>query len=455
MSRIVAAVFLLLSALAPAVAQMTLEQVVQDASAKYPAVRASLEQVSAAAAAVNLARTAYLPRADFAAQLNRATHNNLFGLMLPSGGLFPTISGPVLRSNALDTVWGTAVGTLIQWEPFDFGLRRAGVEAAQVARDRAGAQVAVTRLEAAGAAAGAYLTILAAQQTVTAAEAGVERARVLNEVVRALVKNELRPGAEASRTRAELALAETRLIQAQQAVEVGRAALAQVLGVPPAAISVAPGKLLDLPSAANALPETSAEAHPAAVAQMETVAEVKAREKVLGRSWYPRFNLEGAAYARGTGIQPDGRTGGAASGLGPNVQNWALGLNITFPAFDLPSIRARKEVERYQERAEQARYRQVLQNVNGEVERARAELEGARRVAANTPIQLAAARDSEQQATARYKAGLGTVIEVAEAQRLRTEAEIDDALARLNIWRALLALSFAHGDLGPFVQLTK
>jgi len=67
-----------------------------------------------------------------------------------------------------------------------------------------GAQVNVTKLQVAAAAADAYLTILAAQQTVTAAKAGVERARVLNQIVEPCEKR-AEAGAEESRTRAELA----------------------------------------------------------------------------------------------------------------------------------------------------------------------------------------------------------------------------------------------------------
>jgi len=438
-----------------AYSQMTLDQVVQDASNKYPNVRVSLEQVSAAAAAVNLARTAYLPRADAAAQLNRATHNNIFGLMLPQAGLFPSISGPVLRTNSMESVWGSAVGMLVQWEPFDFGLRKANVDAAQASRARAQAQVAVTRLEAVAAAADSYLTILAAQQTVTAATAAVERARVLDEVVGTLVRNQLRPGAEASRARAEFAVAQTQLIQSEEAVEIARAALAQVLGVSPAAIQVAPGRLLDLPPESAGLPEVPPAAHPAIAAQTTAIAEVQAREKALDRSWYPRFNLEASEYARGTGIQPDGSTGGAASGLGPSIQNWAVGMTVTFPLAELPSLHARRQIEQAHERAERARYDQLVQNYNGEIARAHATLSGARRVAANMPVQLEAAREAEQQATARYRAGLGTLIEVAEAQRLHTQAEIDSSLARLNVWRALLALAIAQGDVAPFITQTR
>jgi outer membrane protein TolC len=130
-------------------------------------------------------------------------------------------------------------------------------------------------------------------------------------------------------------------------------------------------------------------------------------------------------------------------------------MNVTFPAFDLPSIRARKQVEHYRELEESARYDQVIQNLNGEMEKARATLAGARRVAENTPIQLEAARATEQQANARYKAGLGTIVEVAEAQRILTQAEIDDALARLNIWRAMLAVAVAEGDLAPYLEEVK
>jgi outer membrane protein len=65
---------------------------------------------------------------------------------------------------------------------------------------------------------------------------------------------------------------------------------------------------------------------------------------------------------------------------------------------------------------------------------------------------LAAARTGEQQASARYKAGLGGIVEVAEAQRILAQAEIDDSIARLGVWRALLALAAAQGDLTPYLQ---
>lgn len=45
------------------------------------------------------------------------------------------------------------------------------------------------------------------------------------------------------------------------------------------------------------------------------------------------------------------------------------------------------------------------------------------------------------------------MIEVAEAQQLVVQASIEDALARLGVWRALLGVAGARGDVGPFLEL--
>ena len=74
-------------------------------------------------------------------------------------------------------------------------------------------------------------------------------------------------------------------------------------------------------------------------------------------------------------------------------------------------------------------------------------MQAARAVAANTPVQLAAAQQSETQARARYQAGLASIVEVADAQNLLAQAEYQDQLARVDVWRALLAEAVARGDL--------
>jgi outer membrane protein TolC len=124
---------------------------------------------------------------------------------------------------------------------------------------------------------------------------------------------------------------------------------------------------------------------------------------------------------------------------------------MTFPVMDRISIQAREVGQSATIRAETARYQQIATDLKAQWNVAVATLGGARNVAANTPLQVAAARAATEQATARYRSGLGNIDEVAEAQRLLAQAEIDDALARLVVWRALLGVATAAGDLQPFL----
>jgi outer membrane protein TolC len=428
---------------------LTITQAVESALKNYPSVRVSEEQINAAAAGIQLARTYYLPRVDLLGQVNRATRNNVFGLLLPQS-VIPSMSGPVLGTNNFGTAWGSAAGALVSWEPFDFGLRRASVAVATAGRAQAEASLKRTQYDVAVATADAYLTLAASEETVRAAQAGVDRAEVVLRTINALVNAQLRPGADASRAEAELAAARTQLIQAQQTVDVARAVVSQFAGLEPSQVALAAPKLHELPPERSAAPINPA-ASPIVLEQDAVVERAKAELRALERSYFPRFNLQASAYARGTGAETNGALLGGLNGLAPNVQNYALGFTVTFPALDLPAIHAREAGQAAQIRAQTARYQQIATDLRAQWNAATARLAGARRVAANTPVQVAAARAAAEQATARYRSGLANIDEVAEAQRLLTQSEIDDALARLAVWRGLLGVATAAGDILPFL----
>jgi outer membrane protein TolC len=429
--------------------QLTIRQVVEQAVQRYPGVRVSDEQLKAAAEAIALARTAYLPRADVLAQLNRATRNNVFGLLLPQSTL-PTISGPPNPENSLTSVWGSAVGFLVTWEPFDFGLRQANVNVAQAGRDHAEAALERSRFDVAVQTADAYLTVLAAQAAQRASEAQRERSRSVGKIVAAQVQADLRPGADDSRARADIAVAETQVIQSEQAVRIARLTLQQFAGSDLAVIS---DRFSNVPSDLQYLQGIAST--PYAKEQRSAVSEAEARRKALDKLWYPRFLLQASSYARGTGANPDGSTGGALSGIGPNIQNWAAGMTVTFPVLEQPSLKIRKRIEDHRVLSESARYDQLLVDLAARRDRAFANLETARRVALQLPVQLEAARAAERQAKARYEAGLANLVEIADAQRLLTQTEIDEALAKLNVWRGLLGVAAADGNLEAFLEQTK
>jgi len=427
---------------------LTLTQAVQQAMEQYPLTRVNEEQVKAAAAGVQLARLAYLPKADVIAQVNRATRNNVYGMILQQQVISP-ISGPPLVANAGTNVWGTATGFLIGWEPFDFGLRRAVVGVSESGQKRAEAGLKRTRFEVAAMAADAYLTVLAAEQALASAKAGRERIGSIERVVRGLVESGLRPGVDLSRTQAERAATENQVIQAEAAVQIAKTSLGQLVNLAAAQVGVVGKKFLDTPVIVDAVVDLKG--HPVLVEQGLAKDESAARLKVLERSFYPKFNTQATMYARGTGANPDFTTGGVASGLGPNIYNWGVGFTMTYSLMELPGIRVRKEIELARGRSEQARYEQLLRDLETQRLKAQIQVESSVKLAGNTPLQLKAAREARAQAEARYRAGLTSITDIAEADRVLSVAEIDDSLARLGIWRAQLGVAIAAGDLTEFL----
>lgn len=150
-------------AMAPQV--FTLDGAIQYAVDHYPTIRAAFEQVNVSTAGVSVARAAYLPRLDSLWQSNRATANNIFGQVLPQGVL-PALSGPVLTSTSAQSVWGSATGALLSWEPLDLGLRKSTVLAAEAAVTQARAGEALTRLDVQSAVGAAFLSMLAGKSVV-------------------------------------------------------------------------------------------------------------------------------------------------------------------------------------------------------------------------------------------------------------------------------------------------
>src|SRR5262249_10550689 len=167
---------------------LTINDAIQFALKNYPAIRERRARAQAAEETIGVARTAYLPRLDMVWQENRATTNNVFGLLLPQS-IIPPISGPVLGTKSYDSVWGSAAGVLLSWEAIDFGQRKASIDVARAQSSVARAQTALTELDVASAAADAFLTVLAADEAVRAARANVDRLQVFANAVRTLTQN--------------------------------------------------------------------------------------------------------------------------------------------------------------------------------------------------------------------------------------------------------------------------
>jgi outer membrane protein len=437
------------AAAAPPPHVLTLGQAIQYAVDHYPRIRAALEQTHVAEAGVDVARAAYLPRLESMWQVNRATANNVFGQLLPQS-VIPALTGPVLDASSGRSVWGSAAGALFSWEPLDFGLRRANVAGAEAAVVRARAADALTRLEVESAVGNAFLSVVAAQRAQASAEADLERRSTLARTVRALVDNQLRPGAEASRAEAERAAAQPRVIQARLGLTLARTTLGRMLGTTGIVEIESAQLLVRIPPSPSA--QAVVAVHPSAQVRQAAVDVARAQEQVLARTDFPRVYLQSSVFTRGTGADATGSLDGGLDGLAFDRANWAAGIQVVLPnLFGFSSLRARKVAASASTRAESAAYDEALLQIASGQQAAAATVDAARAVAANTPVQLAAAHESESQARARYQAGLAGIVEVADAQSLLAQAEFQDQLARVDVWRALLAHAAAQGSMTAFL----
>jgi outer membrane protein TolC len=322
-------------------------------------------------------------------------------------------------------------------------------EAAQVDFALAGtaqarAETSLRRLEVAFGAADGFLVLLEARETVRAASAGVERGRIFTTIVKSLVAQDLRPGVDGARADAEVAIAETDLARAEQNELESRAGFVQALGDASSQFEPAPGGLL---AAADdrLLPDRIGE-HPLVREAEAGVLKSERAESVTKLEYLPRVQIMGALWLRGSGLY-----GSPADGIAPDIPNWAVGATVSWSILDIPGTDARSHAARAEHAASLAHRDEAALAIASEMQRAVAARKGALAVLKTTPTALASAGQAEEQALARYRSALSQAVEVADAERLLTQAEVNDALARLQVLRAELLVARASGDLEPFL----
>jgi outer membrane protein TolC len=410
----------------------------------YPTLKAALEEKVAADSGVDAARAAYAPQVNLLWQINRSTINNTTGLFFPQGVL-PSISGPALASQS-NLAWNEGAGVLVDFTALDFGVRRAKLDAAKASSKAASETYELTRLQVMDATANAYLNVLAAEALERAAQSNVERLHAFRLSVKTLVDNKLRAGVEGEQAAAAESLGQTQLIAAHGQLEGQRATLAKLLGRPVEGLVLSdPG--MD-PAAAPAMaPDTAALAnHPAAQVQAAKVKEQQAELRAIDRSLAPKVDLLASASGRGSGKSATGVYEGGSAGLNIDTHNWGVGAQVTLPLGAYPLLMAQHKAQSAQVNAEQDRYDLTVRELNERFAQASAALRTAEATARETPLALAAAQAAESQQRARYTSGLASAVDITAAEAALAQAEAQDAVARVNVWRAWSGYSVATGD---------
>ncbi len=427
----------------PASISLDLEGAIAFATAHHPTLRADAADIRAATEQIDVERARYTPDLEVFAQLARGTTNAV------PGPFFAVPALPVLGGTAGRTFdsghWDSEVGASASWDTLGYRKWDALIDKARAELRLARDSATATALDVQYLAADKLVLALERDRAVAAAQAGVDRAQVFVTIVQATVGSDLRAGADLSRAKAELAFAKTALARAQAARAVSLAELREALGAPDAQVQPELGRLGgDPPAALAGKPGRD----PRIAAAQDRVHVAEAERRVLATGTQPKLALVGALFGRGS----DELTGGAdAHGLVPDVPNWALGVLFTWPVLANRSVAPAVRAQQARVAREQAHQDVLAQQLAARDGQARALLDGALEVARNTPDALQAAKDAETQTTARFRAQLATADDVAQAQRLLVQAETDDALARLDVWRALLFVAYANGDLALFL----
>jgi outer membrane protein len=428
--------------------RVTMAEALQYASAHQPTIRAALARVSARMEEAKVPGGQWLPTVGVTAQLFGMTANTTTATYAqPSFMDLPRIGAtPATATGSLSPYASTLVGAGVLQEVFDFGrigAQRAAADAqVEVERHRADA----ARLDIDFGVEEAFFAVSAAKAVVKASDEAYERSRVHRDLARRGVDAGLRSPIELTRAEADLDRFDVGRVRARGGVAVAESVLAAAIGAPDAAIDISDEAThpADMP----ALPEAIALAERREPRLAETIAQLKAAEeqtRAVGAALRPDLSLTATLSGRAGGAPPSSGPSANGDGWIPNVPNWDAGLVLSWPLFD-GTIAARRSAAHA---AEQVRRDDI--DVFREQEVAGVRQAYVRVQVANTALgslgnEVVAAHANYDQADARFRAGIGNAVELADAEAVRTDAEIQLALGQFEIARARAAFGRAIAE---------
>jgi outer membrane protein TolC len=160
----------------------------------------------------------------------------------------------------------------------------------------------------------------------------------------------------------------------------------------------------------------------------------------------PDLSLTATVSGRAGGAQASGNGQNADSnGWVPYVPNWDVGVVFSWPLFD-GTVKAREDASRAREQVHREEIATVRHDQVARIRIAYASVVVARMALPGLQRSVEAARANYAQADARFKAGVGTSVELADAETLRTDADIQLALGQFEVARARAAFGRAIAE---------
>jgi outer membrane protein len=409
-------------------AALTLEDCLRLAADNHPALTAAAAGVRAANESVGEAKAPYWPRVDLSTGFHRWQERVFLpaGLMIP-GRPLPEIVGPL-------NDW--TGGLYSQMTLFDFGERRAGLDAARDRWKGAQADSEATRGDIRLAVQTAFYGLAAAQDLSGVAERNLKRMESHRALAQARHDAGAVPQADVLRVQAEVASAQLQLISARSRVRTAAGQLNTSMGRPaelPVTIA---------PPAADSLPPIATDIDAAVRQAITSRPELKAEQLQVDAA---RAVVEGARAARAPKLRADGSYGVNDTTFLPETKVWQVGLSVDLPVFDAGSRAHRVARSKAELAREQATYDTHLLQVRQEVWAAVTELERARDSIAANETNLRASEESLRVERERYQNGAALITDLLDTQTALASAEASLAQARWSCLSARAAYERAVG----------
>jgi outer membrane protein len=291
----------------------------------------------------------------------------------------------------------------------------------------------------------AFYRLLNAQSLLDVAKATVAARGDVQNLTSALTKSALKSDLDLNIASADLSQAQLLQLDAENAVDSARAALAAVLATAADTVYQA----VEDPEAAPPpppSPDSSAAVNASAQIQRPDLQALRfnaaADQKFAAAQQLQHLPTISALAIGGiTPVAPDGIF----------VPNWyaSAGVNLTLPLFTGFRIDAQAQEARFRQKAAEKQAQDLSDTIARDV-----------RVAvmnAQTAFRRIAVADQFRQQTAqalalaqtRYKLGLSSIVELSQAQLQSTQAAVAEVNARYDYLLSLRALDYARGQLAP------
>jgi outer membrane protein len=382
--------------------RLNLQQAIDIALKEHPSLKQSQENVNAARYGVGVAKGALFPQLNFASNY---FYGNAFArsargsavLSLPSA-----VNAPLANSQEGKNfyIYQFSLNQLL----YDFGKTTGTVDESRATLGQTKQDYAGNRQQVALDARTGYFGYLAAQRAAKVTEETVRQNQELVKQAQGFYEVGLKAKIDVTKAEANLYSAEADLIRAKNAVELSKVTLMNALGLktwPYAGVEdvleVSP-----IPSSVEELKSKALERRPEIVKNRYQQDFSKAAVRVAEAGHYPALTSTAAYGWQGLDY--------------PLPGNWWMGAAVTVPLFEGLTIVNSVNQSKAQLRATLANAELLQQNISKEVDQAYLDVKAAWELIRATKKAQEAARENFRLAQGRYQVGVGSIIEVTDAQ---------------------------------------